>query len=268
MNDHIPHHAHSEMKYVRYAAAAALSVLALFLLVLTFDSMSRFGKGDNPPLNTITVTGEGRATAVPDIARISFTVQETASNVAAAQDAATKRTNDAIAAVGDLGVEDKDVKTTGYNVYPQYENQQPCYPGALCPTGTPAITGYQVSQSIEVTVRDTAKAGDVLQKLGTLGVQNISGPTFTVDDDSSVSDDAREKAIDDAREKAKVLAHQLGVHLGDVVSFSESGNYPQPMYAKGGATMDSVMMRESAAPTLPVGQDETTITVSVTYEIR
>lgn len=251
---------------VRFAAAAALSVLALFLLVKTFDGLNTFGHGDNPPVNTISVSGMGDAVATPDIARISFTVQESAASVAAAQTAATKRTNDALAAAKGLGILDKDVKTTAYSVYPQYENTV-CAPGTACiQNGSPKISGYQVSQSVTIKVRDTAKAGDVLQKLGTLGVQNISGPDFSVDDDSTVTAEARGKAITDAREKAEVLANQLGVRIVRVVSFSENSNTPYPTYSsvsKAGM-MDSV----APAPSLPVGQDETKVTVQITYEIR
>lgn len=255
---------------VRYAAAAALAVLALFLLVKTFDAIDQFGMGPNHPVNTITVTGEGKSTSVPNIAQVTFTVQESASTVNAAQDAATKRTNDSLAAMKDLGIEDKDIKTLGYNVFPQYENRvvAPCYPGAVCQTPSNAITGYQVSQTVEVKVRDTAKAGDVLQKLGTLGVQNISGPNFMLDDDSGVQDEARAAAIEDARAKAEVLAKQLHVRLGKVMNFSENGGY-YPMYsayAKGGMAMDAAVA--PPAPSLPVGENETNVTVQITYEIR
>lgn len=251
---------------VRWAAAAALAVLALFLLVKTFDGIATFGHGDTPPVNTIVVTGEGESVATPDIARISFTVQESATTVLQAQNQATKRTNDALAAVSALGIAEADVKTTGYNVYPQYENV-PCGPGIACiQSGSQKISGYQVSQSVTVKIRDTAKAGDVLQKLGTTGVQNISGPDFSVDDDTAVTTEARGKAIHDAREKAEALAHQLGVKLVRVVAFSENSAAPYPMYAsvsKSGG-MDAV----AQAPTLPTGQNETKVTVQITYEIR
>ncbi|MEO6536827.1 MAG: SIMPL domain-containing protein [Candidatus Paceibacterota bacterium] len=252
---------------VRWAAAAALTVLALFLLVKTGDAMARYGKGENPQLNTITVTGTGDSAAVPDIATISFTVQQTAADVKTAQDAATKKTNDALAAIKALGVDDKDVKTTGYNVNPQYAVVQPCYPGSMCPQqGSSKITGYQVSQSIDVKVRDTSKAGDVLAKLGDLGVQNIYGPNFTTDDDSGVMNEARANAIADARAKAKELAKELGVSLGDVVNYSDGGGV-MPYATKSSMAMDSAM-GGSVAPTLPVGQDKRTVTVQVTYEIR
>ncbi|MDB5237105.1 MAG: hypothetical protein JWL88_207 [Parcubacteria group bacterium] len=260
---------------VRYAAAAALTVLALFLLVKTANALDQFGTRDGQPVNTITVTGEGKSSAVPDIAQITFTVQETATTVKGAQDAATKRTNDALAALKAEGIAEADIKTLGYNVNPQYASNTSsgCGPGMMCPalppnTNSNTIIGYQVSQSVQVKVRDTAKAGEVLQKLGTLGVQNISGPDFMVDDETKVQADARGKAIADAHTKAMTLANQLHVRLGSVVNFSENGGpYPAVYSAMtksaGGAAMDMAV-----APSVPAGTNETDVTVSVTYEIK
>lgn len=257
----------ASFKAIRIAAVVAISLLALFLLVKTWDMA--FGRDSSDPFNTITVEGTGRAAVIPDVARLVFTVTESAATVADAQKAATDKINSALDSVKGQNIDDKDVKTLSYQVNPKYEYAQPCYAGAVCPpTGSPRIVGYEVSQTIEVKVRDTAKAGDVLQSLGSIGVQNISGPDFVVDDESEVANKAREEAIKEAREKAKQLAKELGVSLGDIVSFYES-NGPGPMYAeygKGGAVSD--MRAPVAAPTLPVGEQETNVTVSITYEIR
>ena len=251
---------------VRYAAVAALSLLTLFLLVKTFATLNDMGTVNTANIATITVTGTGKASAAPTIAELSFMVEENAGTVSAAQDAATKRTNDALAVIKKLGVADKDVQTTGYQVSPQYE-QKPCAPGVYCIPGTGKILGYQVSQSVTVKVRDTAKVGDVLQGLGNAGVQNISGPNFMVDDTTAVSAEARGKAIMDARTKADVLAKQLGVHLGKVVGFSESGGGFPVMYGALAKSADAGGVT-APAPSLPAGETETNSSVTVTYEIR
>ncbi|MEJ0053656.1 MAG: SIMPL domain-containing protein [bacterium] len=246
--------------------AFALAMLALFLLVESLSVIRDLNHPSAPATDTITVSGQGTANAVPDVAKITYTVTETAKSVGDAQTAATKKSNDALAALKDSGIEDKDVKTLAYSVSPQY-TYPTCPPGVFCPNNTATITGYDVSQTIQVTVRDTAKAGDVLQELGTLGVQNISGPNFTVDEDGSVKAAARAEAIADAKEKAQALAKELGVRLGRVVNFyEETGGQPYPMYSQsafGGKAMDM-----AAAPSLPTGENETTSTVSITYEIR
>lgn len=257
-----------EYKPFRYGILSVLVLLSLFLLVSAWNGA--FTRGQFEPVNVITVEGNGEVNTVPDVARITFTVSESAASVKTAQDLATKKTDAALSAIKKLGVSDKDVKTLGYHVSPKYEYNQPCPPGAMCPamvSGTPRIVGYDVSQTVEVKVRDTAKAGEVLASLGTEGVQNISGPEFTVDNEDQAKAEARGKAIADARVKAKFLAKQLGVSLGSVVSYSENGGgYPQPMYASGKAlTMDA---RIESTPTLPTGENKTSVTVSVTYEIH
>jgi hypothetical protein len=207
---------------------------------------------------------------VPDTARITFTITESSANVADAQKAATDKTDKALAALKEQGIDDRDVKTLSYNISPKYEySQRGCFGGMICPpvTSSPTIVGYDVSQTIQVKVRETEKAGDVLASLGTIGVQNVNGPEFVVDDETAVQGEAREEAIDEARAKAKALAKDLGVHLGDIVSFSE-GPTGQMYGYKGGVMMDSAMAVPAAAPTLPTGENETEITVSITYEIR
>ena len=256
-------------KPVRISAACALGLLALFLFVKTLDIVARgIGHSDVYPSNVITVEGTGEATAIPNIATITFSVTESGTVVGEAQTKATAKMDKALAFLKDSGVEEKDIKTTSYNVYPKYENQPPCY-GGVCPSYNPRITGYEISQSIEVKVRDTAKAGDVLQGLGSAGVQNISGPNFALDDEDSVKSEARANAIKEARAKAEVLAKQLGVRLGKVVSFYENtGGYPM-MYEKAyGGAMDAAMTNEAPAPSLPVGENESSVSVSITYEIK
>lgn len=252
-------------KPVRYAAAAALSLLALFLLILSVHEIGNLGRYSTYT-NTITVEGTGTGTAVPNVAMIDFSVTETAATVADAQQKATAKTDAALAAMKTLGIEDKDVKTISYNVNPQYE-QTPCYNG-ICPTSAPKITGYQVMETVEVKIRDTAKAGDALQALGTLNVQNISGPNFTVDEDEAVHNVAREEAIDNAKAKAKALADRLGVRLGKVVSFYENTGPMYPMYDSYGYDGKAGMMEAQAAPSLPTGEQETNVSVSVTFEIH
>lgn len=249
-------------KAVRITAVLALAALALFLFVKFVDAAQNIGRSEFPIQNTFTVEGTGKVTAVPDIARINFSVTETATTVGVAQDAATKKMNAAIAYLKEAKIDEKDIKTTSYNVNPKYD-YTPCYSGA-CPA--PKIVGYDVSQSVEVKVRDTAKAGEVLQGLGSRNVQNISGPSFGIDDPEKLQSDARGKAVADARAKAEILAEQLGVRIGKVVSFYESGG--PIMYANDMRGMGVSATKESApAPELPTGENEYSINVSIVYEI-
>jgi len=269
MNQSLRQFLDSYGRWVGFAALAVLVLLALFLLVKTVDAFDRMGKSPYSGPNVITVTGTGKAETPPTIARIVFTVEETAGTVAEAQDKASLKATAALDALHDLDIPDDDMQATGYQTNPQYETPQPCRPGVICTQNSPRIIGYQVSQTVTVKIRNTDRAGEALQALGTTGVQNISGPNFEVDDDSEVMAEARGKAIEDARVQAKTLAKQLGVRLGEVVAFSENGGgYPMPMYesaAKGGIATD--MAVRNVVP-LPQGQEESVVTVSVTYEIK
>lgn len=271
MNESLKNFLGDQRKLLSYALLAVLVLLALFLLAKTVDAFDRMGKSPYAGPNTITVVGTGKAETPPTIANVVFTVQETAGTVAEAQDLASRKTTAALDGIHALGIEDKDIQAAGYQTNPQYENPQPCRPGIYCTQGDLNIIGYQVSQTITVKIRNTDRTAEVLAALGAAGVQNISGPDFQVDDDSEVMNEARAEAIEDARENAKILARQLHVRLGDVVSFSENGGVPVPMYetmnkAMGGVAMDMISARP-AVP-LPQGQNESTVTVSVTYEIK
>lgn len=253
---------------VRFSLIGVFAILALFLLAETITTAADFGRSGVPATDTITVQGVGQATLPPDVARVSFSVQNTATTVADAQAATTKQANAAIDFVKGQGVADKDVKTLSYNISPQYSYPNPCQPGMLCPdyNRTPKITGYQVSETIQVTMRDLTKVGAMLGGLGKLEVQNVSGPDFALDDSTAGYDAARADAIDKAKTQADVLAKQLGVHLGKIVNFSESsGGYPSPIYGLGAGMMSS---KAEVAPSVPVGENTYNANVSITYEIR
>jgi uncharacterized protein YggE len=249
---------------VRSAAVGVLIVLGLFLLVETASVFGNLGRPGVPATDTITVQGDGQAALSPDVARLTFTVENTAPAVADAQVATTKQANAAIDYVKSQAIEEKDVKTLSYNISPQYAYVN-CPVGVYCPTSS-KVTGYQVSETVQVTVRKLDAVGTILAGLGKLEVQNLQGPAFGLDDSSAGYDAARADAIAKAKAQANILANQLGVRLGKIVNFSESsGNYP--MYSAVGV---SAMDAKVAAPTpsVPVGENTYNASVSITYEIR
>jgi uncharacterized protein len=249
-----------------------LIIGSLFLIMKTVNEVKSYDSiGKGPEQHMITVSGEGEDFVIPDIAEVTFDVSEVASNVATAQ----KSVDDKMKTIKDylksVGIADKDIRTSNYNIYPEYD-----YP-RICPTGDVecsrtgrAFRGYRVTHANTIKIRKTEDAGTVLSKLGELKVTNVSGLNFTVEDEDAARAKAREAAINDAKAKAEVLADQLGVRLGKIVNFSESGNYPGPMYyakaamGMGGADM---VANQSAAPVSP-GENKITTNVTITYEIR
>lgn len=255
---------------VRGAGAAALVVLALFLFVATmyvFQSYRYIGSGVAAS-NTITISGEGEVFAVPDIATFSVSVQERADEVEPAQSAAAEKSNAIIAYLREQGIEERDIRTTGYDVYPRYEwREESCPIGVRCPGGTQVLLGYEVSQTITVKVRDTEQAGAILSGVGSRGASNVSGLSFTIDDEDALNAEARAQAIEDARDKANELARQLNVRIVRIVGFHEDGAYKAyPAYGRAMEAGD--MMVQSSAPQLPMGENTIYSNVTVTYEIR
>jgi len=259
---------------IEIAVATALYLLAAFLAVELVSELHLLSNPTTPPANTITVSGTGQTALAPDIAYLTFTVQNSAADVATAQAATTKQANAAISYIEGQGIAAKDVATLSYDISPQYAQTNvaipvPCNPNVGCSgsaiyqTGT-KITGYQVSESIKVTVRDLTKASTLLGGLGSQNVQNVSGPDFGLSDPNAGTDAARAQAIANAKQEAQTEAKQLGVSLGRIVSFSEGGSGPYPIYAMSASTGG----KAASAPDLPTGENTYSDTVSITYAIR
>ena len=259
-----------DKKRVMKALFALLVVATLFGVVGTIKVIG--AGGDRIAEATISVSGTGEVTAIPDVATFTFSVMEEAKDVATAQTAAAEKTNAILAFLEDEGIEDADIKTTGYNVYPRYDYVQreiqcityPC----VQPGGEQVLRGYQVTQSVTVTVRETDEAGTLLSGVGSRGATNVSGLSFTIDDEDALVREARQKAINDAKEKAERLADDLDVRLVRIVSFNESGGDYYPRYDYAYAEDAMATKAGGVSPEIPVGENTITRTVHIVYEIR
>ena len=247
-------------------AAVLLLIAIVFLGAKAVNAIVNFDTITQPASNVITVMGEGKVMASPDIATVSFTVTSEANTASQAQDDAAKKVNTALAVLDDLGIDKKDVKTSSYYVQPKYSYQPPCYTYP-CPYQESKIVGFTASQTVDVKVRDLDKTGEVLSQLGDAGISNLYGPNFTVENEDELKNEARASAIKKAREQAKDLASSLGVRIVRLVSYSDSGNYPIP-YLRADAAYGMGGGEKATAPSLPAGENEIVVNVSVTYEIR
>ena len=257
-------------KRIEQFGVFALSMLGLFLLVAALaqlKGLQYIGSGV-AATNTISVSGTGDVFAIPDTATFTFTVDETGADVATAQSKATTKANAVIDYLKGQGIADIDIQTSDYSINPQYQySGVVCLPSGYCPPGKQSITGYEVSQTTTVKVRDTSKAGAILSGVGSKGASNVSGLSLTVSNENVLEAQARGKAITDARAKAEVLAKQLGVSLIRVVGYSENGGGPI-YYAKASTGMSLDAAAPAPAPQIPTGQNKITSDVNVTYEIK
>lgn len=254
---------------------SALLTLALALVVVALGAYTYFtwtqAKQWNSGPTTISVTGTGEAMAVPDIATFSFSVRAEGADATAAQAASAEAVNAVMAYLKEQGIEEKDIKTENYTLNPKYNYEpRPCPMGMYCPPSEPVQEGFEVYQSVSVKVRDTNKAGTLLGGVGEKGATDISGLSFTIDNEEKLKSDARALAIADAKAQAEVLAEQLEVRLVEMIGFYEEMP-SNPYYGYGGAMMDMAMSeRAEMAPTpdLPAGENTVTSRVTLTYKIR
>jgi len=234
--------------------------LVVYLGVLSRNALKAYDYIGRTELQiyTITVSGEGKVTAKPDIAEVSLGLQTENPSVANAQKENTEKMNKIVAALKSLGIEDKDIQTTNYSIYPIYDY----------PDGQQKLRGYQVAQNVTLKIRNLDKVGDVLAKAGDLGANQIGGLNFTIDEPEVLRQQAREKALLNAKEKAEALAKISGAKLGKLVSFSEgSAGEPIPYYRSFGLEAGVGGAADLKAPEIQPGSQDIVITASVTYEI-
>jgi uncharacterized protein len=209
--------------------------------------------GTNQNEHTISVTGTGTIHVTPDMADVQLGVQVTRDTVRAARDDAADAMNKVLAALRALGIADADLQTSYLNIGPFYDYN----------TSTQRISGYQVSNVINVHVRDLTKLADVIDGSVTAGATTVNGVTFDVADRAGAERQAREAAVRDARAHADTLAGAAAVSIVGIVSISESTMvtpWPYPMAARAGAA-------DMATPVLP-GTSDVSLTVSVVYLIQ
>ncbi len=252
-------------------AATGFLALVVVILALGVVSMYRSASSINNYTDTIEVSGVGKISVAPDVSRISFGHRAEDKDLKTAQANLEEVMAGAIASLKDFGIEEKDISQQGYNAYPRYEYKVNCT-GIYCIDGNRELVAYEVSQTIEVTIRDIEKTGEVVGLLGGSGVTELSGPYFEIEDPSVFQQEARSLAIEDARAEAKILAKNLGVRLGKMVDFYENSyGYPMPYMrnASMGAEMDmAVEEAQIKTVSIPVGEDEIEVQVTLVFKIR
>ncbi|HMP85439.1 MAG TPA: SIMPL domain-containing protein, partial [Candidatus Paceibacterota bacterium] len=179
--------------------------------------------------NTISVNGKSEIKTVPNITNFDFTVSEVSESVELAQKNSAEKINKAINLLKEKGIEEKDIKSISYNINPKYEWIQGVCNVFGCQPSEQKLVGYEVSQTTNVKIRNTEKVGEILSGIGEIGIKNVGGLYFTVDNEEDIKKQALAEAIEDAKNKAQELSKKLGVKLIRIVSFGEENYYsPYP----------------------------------------
>jgi uncharacterized protein YggE len=236
--------------------AALIGILLVIGIIFGFLILAHGVRNGLDGTNTITFSGEGKISTKPDTAFVDFSVVTQGTKISDVQSANTEKMNKVTEFLKGYGIEDKDIKTTNYNLYPQYnyENYR-----------VPQIIGYQITQTLSIKIKNLEKVGEIMEKVVALGINQVNSLYFGVEDDEQLKEQARDLAIADAKEKAETLALQLGIRLGRLKGFSETvSGYPVPIYDAAKA----YGMGGGNAPEIQTGESEIVIDVMLTYEMR
>jgi uncharacterized protein YggE len=234
------------------AAAGVVGAVVTGFLLGNGSGTGLAADGARPAANTVSVSGTGKVSGVPDVLRLDMGVQHTGNDVNAGLNAANRDVASIKKALDRYDVDDADIQTSQLSINPHYENNG-------------KVNGYDVFQGLTIKLRDLDKAGQAISAAAAAGgnATRINGVSFEFSHSDALVEDARELAFASAKEKAEQYARLAGGSLGDVVSASEGsggGGFPYPMAAQdaGGS---------KAVPFYP-GSQQVDVTTTVVWELR
>jgi uncharacterized protein YggE len=230
------------------------AVLAL-TLVLSACGPTTINQEAQPVTRTLNVNGVGTTYLTPDIAYINIGVHNEGATATEAVDANKTQTKAVLDALKKAGVEDKDLRTTNFSIYPsqQYGTD-----------GTVSGTIYMVDNTVYVTVRNLDGLGNLLDDTISAGANSINSIQFDVADKTAAIKEARAKGVEDAKTQAQELADAAGITLSGIQNISYYDNSPYPISeGKGGGAP----MADTSVSIQP-GQLTVSISVSITYAIK
>lgn len=231
------------------SGARALIVVALLAAVLV--GAGEAIADDRAPGAVLTVTGSGSATARPDTAHVQAGVVTQATTAAQAIRANSEAMSRVLRRLAAAGIADTDVRTTGLVVMPLRRDAR---------NQRPEIVGYEVANRVVVRVRALDRLGALVDQIVAEGANALDSIGFSLGDPRPVLDAARERAVADARHRADLYARALGVRLGRAVTVVEAGP-AEPIRPR------AAMTAAAAVPIAP-GEEEYTVTVTVTYALE
>jgi uncharacterized protein len=246
---------------MREFKTALLTTIAIFFVFFLYIKIA----GPVPfSINSITtaktslfsVSGTGKATGIPDTAQISIGVTKTALTVADAQNQTNIATNKIIDDLKKLGIAEKDIKTTDYNVSPNYNFGR----------GVQNITGYTITQTLGVKISPIDIASKAIDAATLDGANLVNGVSFTFNDKTKkdLENKARTEAVKMAKEKAQSLSATTGIRLGKIVDVQESNGFtPRPIMMASKAMEDN---SGAGATQLSPGENSITIDITLSYE--
>lgn len=206
----------------------------------------------------ISVSGTGRVVVEPDIGVINLGVEVTKDTVGRARTVAAEAMEKVRLSLADNNVQERDIKTRFFSIYPKYDYEN------RNRDGQPKLSGFTVSNQIEVKIRDIDRLSKILDMAISAGGNaiRVDGISFEVDEPGQFHKEARRLAVEDARAKAQQLADLAGVSLGKARAITESSGGVAPKFFAEARAMSAPSVGTSISP----GESEIVLNVSVVYE--
>ena len=204
---------------------------------------------------SIVVPGLGRLTVEPDVATVRLGVSITRPTASEAREAAAETMTAILKAIAAAGVERRDIRTSlvGLGPITDYSSER-----------GPRVTGYQLTNTVELTVRELSSAGKVIDAGLGAGASSLDGLDFRLADPAPAEDTARRAAVEDARRRATTLATAADVTLGPVVGIVE-GSGQTPMFERGGTA--GLALKAASDTPIEAGSQDIVVSVVVTFLI-
>jgi len=228
--------------------------LVALILCLSLLAPQAFAH-DHPEKRTISLQGSGIVKTTPDMVEISAGVTSEAPSARAALDKNTESMTKVVEALKREGIEAKDIQTANFSVGPVYRRE--------AEGKSPVIAGYKVTNQVRITLRDTAKLGAILDKVVSLGANQIGSIAFGVAEPEALKDEARKLALKNVTDNAKLYAEAAGVGLGPILSISEEESSYQPRF-----TQAATRMEMAADVPIEAGTASVKARVRVTWELN
>ncbi|BBF91681.1 SIMPL domain-containing protein [Blastochloris tepida] len=231
--------------------------LASLLLALAASLLFTGPLAAQPAPRLLTVLGEARLEAAADRAFVTAGVTTQGKSARDALAANSRTMTEVLRVLREAGLEDGDIRTSTVSVQPMV-----VYPSSKDADRGPRISGYTVSNQVNVRLTDPAKLGELLDKLVSAGANQISDIRFGLADEGKLRDAVRTDAVKDARRKAELYANAAGARLGRVMALSEvdAPPVPRPLALRAAAP-------DAAAVPVAPGEQTVKVQISVTWEL-
>lgn len=222
------------------------------------------------PERSITLSGEGKIYAKPDIAVINFSVITQGKEAKKVQEENNLKMSKVISLIKEKGINEKDLRTILYQLEPQYDytwcldEKDKISAYRTCP---PKIDGYLMRQNVEITIRDFQKIDEIMNILIKESVEEVSNVIFKIEDPENYKNLARIEALNKIQERAKLLSSKTGIKLGRILEITETPTF-YPLIRKDLSMTPESTSQASIPVSIEAGEEEIQVVLTVKYEIK